>query len=33
LKVISSANLIAKTINALNQKKSIHEINLIWNLY
>ena len=29
LKVISSANLIAKTINALNQKKSIHEINLI----
>jgi ribose-phosphate pyrophosphokinase len=29
LKIISSANLIVKTINALNQKKSIHEINLV----
>ena len=29
LKVVTSAPLIAKTINALNQKKSIHEINYI----
>ena len=29
LKVVSSAPLIAKTINALNQRKSIHEINYV----
>jgi ribose-phosphate pyrophosphokinase len=29
LKVISSAPLIAKTLNALNKRKSIHEINLV----
>ena len=29
LKVVSSSKLIAKTINALNQKKSVHEINLV----
>lgn len=30
LKVVSSAPLIAKTINALSQRKSIHEINYVW---
>jgi len=29
LKVVTSAPLIAKTINALNQRKSIHEINYV----
>jgi len=29
LKIVTSAPLIAKTINALNQRKSIHEINYI----
>jgi ribose-phosphate pyrophosphokinase len=29
LKVISSAPLIAKTLNALNKSKSVHEVNLV----
>jgi ribose-phosphate pyrophosphokinase len=29
LKIVTSAPLIAKTINALNQRKSIHEINYV----
>ena len=29
LKIASSAPLIAKTINALGQRKSIHEINYV----